>query len=364
MRRLLSLVLMAAVLAAPVAAQRAPTYEALTIDNTARSISTVTLSGMAMCIAVLETAEVRWRNDGTAPTSSVGTPFSAGTSLRFDNLVDAARAQFIRTGAASATLHVNCFPSGGTVGVARSSGGSGSDIPLLTDIETNTESTATNTSTIATNLSQDATHDQASLSTGPQQLAECDDTATDAVDEGDAGKVRIDCTSRALLTTGDIAHDAVEAGKPALLGATAESGLSGITTVADGDRTRLYAGLDGVLITRPHANLEDVTRDRATNTDGVSTAFVGELAAAGAGIKHWLTWCTFANSSATAVTVDLRDGAAGSVLWSGPVPANTNGAHVVFPTPFDFTANTAVAYDASAAATTITITCGGFKSKL
>lgn len=178
------------------------------------------------------------------------------------------------------------------------------------------------------------------------------------------GAVQVSGTANGLYTQGAVAHGTADAGNPVNLGATVETSLSGITVASDGQRTKLYAGADGVLIVRPHANLEDITRDRATNTDGASTAFAGELAAAGAGIKHWLTWCTVANSSATAVTVDLRDGVAGSVLWTVPAPANTNGAHVMFPTPIDFSANTAVAYDASAAATTITITCGGFKSKL
>jgi hypothetical protein len=49
-------------------------------------------------------------------------------------------------------------------------------------------------------LAQDATHDAAAPNTGPLVHGECDDTSTDAVDEGDGGKSRIDCTSRALFT--------------------------------------------------------------------------------------------------------------------------------------------------------------------
>jgi hypothetical protein len=47
-------------------------------------------------------------------------------------------------------------------------------------------------------MSQDASHDSPALATGPQGMGECDDTSTDAVDEGDAGRVRVDCTNRAL----------------------------------------------------------------------------------------------------------------------------------------------------------------------
>lgn len=49
-------------------------------------------------------------------------------------------------------------------------------------------------------FAEDATHDEAAKTGGPQVMGECDDTATDAVDEGDAGRMRINCASRALLT--------------------------------------------------------------------------------------------------------------------------------------------------------------------
>lgn len=48
--------------------------------------------------------------------------------------------------------------------------------------------------------SADATHDSAAGSTGPQEMGECDDSSTDAVDEGDAGRLRVNCTTRALFT--------------------------------------------------------------------------------------------------------------------------------------------------------------------
>jgi hypothetical protein len=51
-----------------------------------------------------------------------------------------------------------------------------------------------------TTLASDSTHDSAAGSTGPQVMAECDDTSTDPVDEGDAARLRINCTNRALLT--------------------------------------------------------------------------------------------------------------------------------------------------------------------
>jgi hypothetical protein len=163
--------------------------------------------------------------------------------------------------------------------------------------------------------------------------------------------------------SGDVAHDAADAGEPVKLGAKAESGLSGITLVADGDRTNLHAGLDGVLIVRPHTNLEDVVSERTTNTDGASTAFASGLAAPGAGIYLRITSVTICNSSASFCTVDLRDGAAGSVLWTLPVPA-TGGVVQTFDPPLKLSANTALAFDASAATSTLTISALGFKAKV
>ena len=159
-----------------------------------------------------------------------------------------------------------------------------------------------------------------------------------------------------------VAHDAADAGNPAKLGAKAKSALNGITLVASDDRTDLYADLDGVLITR-NASLGDVVQERATNTDGASTAFASGLAAPGAGIRLWITNVDICNSSASFCTVDLRDGSAGSVLWTLPVPA-TGGVVKTFDPPLKLSANTALAYDASAATTTLTVSANGFKSKL
>ena len=170
-------------------------------------------------------------------------------------------------------------------------------------------------------------------------------------------------TTCSTLTGSGIAHDGADSGNPHKIGAKAETALSGITLVADGDRSDLYCGVDGVLIVRPECNLEDVVQERTTNTDGASTAFASGLAAPGAGIRLWVKSVDICNSSASFCTVDLRDGAAGSVLWTLPVPA-TGGVVKTFNPPLKLTANTALAFDASAATTTLTISANGFKSKV
>lgn len=158
-----------------------------------------------------------------------------------------------------------------------------------------------------------------------------------------------------------VAHDAVDSGAPYKQGFKASTSLSGLTLVANADRTDGFAGIDGVQIVRPHCNLEDLVSGLLANTDGASTAVI---AAQGAGIKVYITSVIIANSSATAVTVDLRDGAAGSVKATFPVPANTSGVVCNLPVPLGFSANTAVCMDGSAAASTVTCTLIGFKSKV
>jgi hypothetical protein len=133
--------------------------------------------------------------------------------------------------------------------------------------------------------------------------------------------------------------------------------------VANADRVDNIARVDGALIVQPFCPLEDVVQERTTNTDGASTAFASGLAAPGAGVRLWVTSVDICNSSATFCTVDLRDGSAGSVLWTLPVPA-TGGVVKQFNPPLKLTANTALAFDASAGTTTLSISVNGFKSKI
>lgn len=169
------------------------------------------------------------------------------------------------------------------------------------------------------------------------------------------------CGTVTTLTGGGIAHDGVDSGNPHKIGAIATASVLGDTPVAAADRTNLKAGTDGVLIVRDQTSLEDIISEVKTNTDGASTAMVAAFAAT-ASQRIYLTTLAIANSSATAVTVDIRDGSGGAVLFTVPVPAGA-GVVVSFPVPLRFTANTEAAFDVSAAVTTITVSMVGFKSK-
>jgi hypothetical protein len=191
-----------------------------------------------------------------------------------------------------------------------------------------------------------------------------DETVINWCDASGRAHMTGDASMSPLLVVGGVAHGSADGGNPLKVGGKADNSLVDNTPVTAGQRTDAIFDVDGPIITRPWAPLADLVQEQKTNTDGNATAFTAGLAAAGTGVRVYLTFCTLSNTSSTAVTVDLKDGTSGAIVWTGPVPANTGGAHVVFPTPLKFSTNTAVAFDASTATSTLTIACGGFKSKV
>lgn len=114
MRRSAWLALACALLAAPVGAQTPETFESITVANTSIGITGAIISPaggpqMRACEAQLETAEIRYRTDGTAPTTSEGTLLEPGDVLPLYSADEATRARFIRTGATSGVLKVRCW---------------------------------------------------------------------------------------------------------------------------------------------------------------------------------------------------------------------------------------------------------------
>jgi hypothetical protein len=112
MRRTIFGIAVLCALAVPVSGQRTFTFQALVIDNTSGgvAIAAATLSGMASCEGRLETAEIRWTPGGGAgaPTTTVGQLLYIGDVIKFTNVVSAASARFIRTGATSGQLDIQC----------------------------------------------------------------------------------------------------------------------------------------------------------------------------------------------------------------------------------------------------------------
>ncbi len=192
-----------------------------------------------------------------------------------------------------------------------------------------------------------------------------DSTGVLTVDDG-GGSLTIDgtVTSNAgtgtRTITGDVANDTADSGNPIKVGAHATNSVEGETQVANSDRVDVKADLNGVLLTRNGTTHEENISERVTNTNGTSTDFTGAFAAQGAGNHLYITEISVTNTNATTFGyVDFRDGAAGSVVWTVPAPAE-GGAVPHFDPPLKFSDNTAVAFDVSAAITTVIICVKGY----
>lgn len=157
---------------------------------------------------------------------------------------------------------------------------------------------------------------------------------------------------------------AIAATGPAVM-LEATTDIDAETAVADGNAVRAKGDYLGRQINILGCGRENRLRGYLANTDGASTALTG-MGAQGAGVIIEVWSFIVANSSATDVTVDIRDGTAGSVLTTLMAPATTDtggGAVVNLNVPITFTANTAVAMDTSAAATTVYVTAVGCSVK-
>lgn len=66
-------------------AERALGYQQLLAGEVDVGTGLVIPDGTATVIVVVEGQSVRWRDDGIAPTATIGMPATAGTTLRFDS---------------------------------------------------------------------------------------------------------------------------------------------------------------------------------------------------------------------------------------------------------------------------------------
>lgn len=159
----------------------------------------------------------------------------------------------------------------------------------------------------------------------------------------------------------DVAHDTADSGNPLKIGGKASAALSDDTMVADGDRINFFGDVDGVQLVRPMCPLGDILSERVTITSGTSTALSTFGATANA--RNYITTIIVYNDTTANDFVDIRDGTAGTVLMTIPLPAK-GGAVINLPIPLrQPTTNTALAYDVGTGGSTIYLTFIGFKSK-
>ena len=96
-------------------AQTQVTFESFTVTNSAQSFteSTLTPNGlrgapMTRCFGKIETAQMRFRYDGTAPDSSTGILADIGDIVTISGLDNLRRFRIIRTGATSGIVQFQC----------------------------------------------------------------------------------------------------------------------------------------------------------------------------------------------------------------------------------------------------------------
>ncbi|MBA3578937.1 MAG: hypothetical protein H0W42_03030 [Gemmatimonadaceae bacterium] len=91
-------------------------FTQLTVGATAVRIPVATLRPrqpgqpqVSACHLQLDTADIRYRWDGTDPTSAVGTLMTAGSHVTFTYLPQLLDLRFISTGGTSGVLNIHCW---------------------------------------------------------------------------------------------------------------------------------------------------------------------------------------------------------------------------------------------------------------
>ncbi len=185
--------------------------------------------------------------------------------------------------------------------------------------------------------------------------------ASTAAGATDLAQVVAISPNNTVVGQGGVAAGASATTNPFLQGARAQS--SEQTAVTTGQAVYAAADLTGKQIVLPYANPENFLNGQITTamTATTSTAVTG-MGAQGAGVRNYLTSCTFSNSHATVGTmILLQDGSGGTTLWQAPAAALFGGAVVNFPTPIKTTANTALfAANVTTGANTY-VSCTGYK---
>lgn len=162
---------------------------------------------------------------------------------------------------------------------------------------------------------------------------------TDASGELQIDVLTLPASTNTIEVVGDVAHDAAISGNPVRIGGRALT--ADYTAVAAGDVADLITTLLGKLVTIPFANPNNTWNYAAASGGIVNTTGVTIKAAAGAGVRNYITCLSVINGHATTSTdVQIRDGASGTVIWRGFAQAAGGGVREVFSIPLRGTANT------------------------
>lgn len=162
-----------------------------------------------------------------------------------------------------------------------------------------------------------------------------------------------------IAAAGQTAHDAVMAGNPIVVAGEARS--SDPTAVASGDVSRVMTTLLGKQLTLPFALPASTWSYAAASGGIVNTTGVTAKAAAGAGIRNYITSVQVINGHASTDTdVQIRDGAAGTVLWRGFAKAGGGGISCKCDPPLRGSANTLVEIACGTTGSAVYVNLQGF----
>lgn len=146
-------------------------------------------------------------------------------------------------------------------------------------------------------------------------------------------------TVNVTMADGQAAHDAVVNGNPVRMAGRAVA--ANYAAVASGDVADVITTLVGAQIVKPFSIPEGDWVYAAAAGGIVNTTDVAAKAAAGAGLRNYVTSFQFRNANAVATEFVIKDGA--TVIWRGYAAANmTAPEDVILNTPLKTTANTAL----------------------
>lgn len=132
------------------------------------------------------------------------------------------------------------------------------------------------------------------------------------------------------------------------------------TLASSGALVKPISTTDGRQITRANSIPENEWQYAAASGGITNTTDVVLQGAAGSGVKNYLTGLDFANASATATEIVIKDGS--TVIWRTNIPANTPLQNRPFPTPLQSTANTALNAACITTGTQTYINAQGYKA--
>lgn len=144
-----------------------------------------------------------------------------------------------------------------------------------------------------------------------------------------------------IAAAGQVAHDSPVSGNPVMVAGEARS--TEPTAVASGDVSRMMLTLLGKQLTLPYAMPGSTWNYAAASGGIVNTTGVTAKAAAGAGVRNYITSIQIINGHASVDTdVQIRDGAAGTVLFREFAKSGGGGISCKCDPPLRGTANTLI----------------------